>query len=39
MTTDADGLQKAVLLMSLPDGTYNVQISYKTSQLLSLLFN
>ena len=39
MTTDADGLQKAVLLMSLPDGIYNVQISYKTSQLLSLLFN
>ena len=39
MTTDTDGLQKAVLLMSLPDGTYNVQISYKTSQLLSLLFN
>ncbi|MBO7663404.1 MAG: hypothetical protein J6U01_08530 [Clostridia bacterium] len=39
MTTDAEGLPKAVLLMPLPDGTYNVQISYKTSQLLSLLFN
>ena len=37
-TTD-DGGQVAVAIVTLPDGTYPVSISYKSTQLMSLLFN
>ena len=37
--TTEDGGMIAVAIVSLPDGTYPVSISYKTTQLISLLFN
>ena len=37
--TDAAGAVKALTYVELPNGTYNVQISYKYTRLLSLLFN
>ena len=37
--TAEDGTMVAVAIVSLPDGAYPVSISYKTTQLMSLLFN
>ena len=39
MQNDAEGHVQAVAFVKLPDGTYDVQIGYRQTQLLSLLFN
>ena len=37
--TGPGGETTAVAFVTLPDGTYDVQISYKSTQILKLLFN